>query len=223
MSEKRVHGHHQNRYLKRSYYSGYGFHYSTGGEGDHEKKAQNPLDQFSIVPFLPGAEAATIALAGVMGTCFSILIRVLARLGREINNLLFELFFLIERIKRSFFSSLPFGVPKQYRILFGVIFQYLCVMLLYNHEEVFAWGYVFMDDLQRAVQQFLPAGGIGGGSAPLPSSPGPGGSNGIPNSFSWIDNNDFPGQEATSQSRASEAGPSGRRPLLLYTQFHYSV
>lgn len=107
-------------------------------------------------------------------------------------------------------SFLPFvkGMPKRVKILFYLIGQSLFVFLL--SKLVVSFGYVFMEDLQRAVDQFMTSGSGGGGSAPLPGSPAPGGSSGIKNSFSWFfENNNSPGDEVTSNSRASEAGPSG--------------
>lgn len=79
----------------------------------------------------------------------------------------------------SFFSSLPFvkGMPKRVQIIFFCIAKFISVLVL--SKLAFAFGYVFMDDLQRAVAQFIPStsGGMPGAST-QPTGPSGGSGSG---------------------------------------------
>lgn len=139
----------------------------------------------------------------------------IGRLYLSFTNLYFQFtFFMGTNGGYSFFCSLPFvrNMPKEYKIVFYVLAKFISVLLL--SKLALTFGYLFMEDLQRAAAQFLSSGsgGLAGGSAPIPGSPGSGGSSGIPNSFSWFHTHESPGQEVTSSREhvgSAEAGPSG--------------
>lgn len=67
----------------------------------------------------------------------------------------------------NFFHSLPLlpRVPKRVRMYFFIIAQVFCVFVL--SKFAFALGYLFMDDLSRAISQFYPSasGGMSGVSS----------------------------------------------------------
>ena len=78
---------------------------------------------------------------------------------------IYILFLRNDRSILNFFCCLPFvkKVPKRVQILFFIIYQVLLVLVL--KKVVFTLGYVFMDDLTRAVAQFYASsgGGMSGG------------------------------------------------------------
>ena len=155
---------------------------------------------------LLAAGAATIALSGAaigIGNVFSSLILAFARnpkcqkqlfsyamLGFALKEaialfallaeLLQYLFYRVINfsIERSF-SSIPFirGFPLWGQALFVNIFKYICISLLYR--GAISVGYLWMDELSRAVLPFLSNAGGEAGGAPNPGLP-PESSNTIP-------------------------------------------
>lgn len=77
--------------------------------------------------------------------------------------------------RKSTRSSLPFvkGMPKREQIFWFNIAKLVSVLVL--SKLSFALGYVFMDELQRAVDQFIPSasGGMNLGSSGQPPLPSP--------------------------------------------------
>nr|QKE23456.1 ATPase subunit 8 [Clerodendrum yunnanense] len=89
----------------------------------------------------------------------------------------FQIFLGTNRIY-SFFSSLPFvkSMPRHVQIFLFCILKYISFLVL--SKIALAFGYIFMDDLERAVSQFIPStswgqpgvpsGGSGSGGTALP-------------------------------------------------------
>jgi len=76
-----------------------------------------------------------------------------------------------EQFLNSFYMKLSEDLnlhSKGLRIYFLIIGKMVCLLVL--SKLFFSLGYLFMDDLSRAISQFYPSasGGISGGSCPPP-------------------------------------------------------